>query len=493
MEFFNFFNFLRVKDKLKPTGWKSESFLNKKENNRSKSEDPKPSESGSIFYTTKPLSKSSDWTDVELEVPTKEDEHIHLRNPKLNLIFDNEKGTPTPPPRKQHQEKGNFREKIERFAAKSLQALQGDKKKDVEKEPIPIEEPLMVKKKINYSCPLCESDEKTHNRDHHHHNQKPGQDSPKKPKSGKRLKNLSIVSLPNYTDLRLSVANPIDVDAKSASKNDLASSRLSLQHPDGKKLTTSQSTGKLDSYITRCRSLGSLFPQQLKKMKLQKTKPADITSDDSFGPLEDWDLGLIEHYNPKDASLPRARKPLTQKSDKDILDGIADLVVQEEDVEETPKRPVRRSESLVKKINDETSKQQHVQVQKSPEDICLTPPPSPERSPRKTVAQLKGNFEESTSQKTKVPAAIKRNKPDFVEAKKATVEKRASVSEHSTLMKILQEYSIKDKQEKVAVPENDSNLSSLTPSLVEFEKTLSNNLTEDFINAEKRHTRAVCS
>lgn len=220
---------------------------------------------------------------MDLEVP--DDDHIHLPNPKLNLIFDNDNGTPTPPPRhKPPKTSSNFKEKIEKFATKSLQALQGDK---TPKTPPAVEEPLMVKKTINYSCPLCESDEKNHNRDHHHNHPQPKE---AKNLNNKRLKNLSVVSLPNYTDLKLSVAHP--TVSKQNSKPDVNSSRLSLQQSNPKKLTSSQSTGKLDSYITRCRSFGSIFPQQLKKLRGQKVKPEDhVTSDDSFGPLEDWDVG----------------------------------------------------------------------------------------------------------------------------------------------------------------------------------------------------------
>ncbi|ENN75143.1 hypothetical protein YQE_08256, partial [Dendroctonus ponderosae] len=495
-------HFLQLVCQLKPTTWKSESQLNKKENIRAKSEETRHGES--IFYT-KPLSKSSDWTEVDLEVPSKDDEQIHLRNPKLSLIFDNENGTPTPPPRKQPK-RSNFREKIERIANKSLQAFQGDKNKDTNK--VPVEEPLMVKREINYKCPVCDSDEKTHNRDHHHHNNvaKKSSESPvksdstKKSKSSKRQKNLSVISLPNYNDLKLSVAHPDGGDQPISSKNELTSSRLSLQHPGAKKLTNSQSTGKLDSYITRCRSFGSIFPQQLKKLKMQKTKPEDITSDDSFGPLEDWDVGLIEHYDPKDTSLPRPRKAAIadKKSDKEVLDGIAGLIVNPEDIPK-PERPVRRAESLVKKINKEASVEAaklHSSDPKAPEEICLTPPPSPihdGKSTGKKVAQLSRNFEDpATATKLRMdakPLVVKRNKPE----KSAVVEKRESVCEHSSLMKILQEFSIKDKQEKANVVENESTLSSLTPSLVEFEKTLNNNVLEDFINAEKNHSRVGSS
>lgn len=76
-----------------------------------------PNEKPNNVINSKPLSKSSDWTEVDLEVPEHE-EPIHLTNPKLNLIFNTEKGTPTPPPRKH---KKNLREKIEAVAKSGKQ------------------------------------------------------------------------------------------------------------------------------------------------------------------------------------------------------------------------------------------------------------------------------------------------------------------------------------------------------------------------------------
>lgn len=449
---------------LKPTAWKSESHLNQKQ---ARSENELNRKGDSIFYT-KPISKSSDWTEVDLVVPSKDEDHVHLRNPKLSLIFDNEHGTPTPPPRKNSHKGTNIREKIERIARSGLQALQGDKNNQK-----PVEEPILVKKKINYVCPQCECDEKNHNRDHHHHNPAKNIDSDK----DKRKKNLSVISLPNYTDLKLSVANP---EEKSSSTTGLNSSRLSLQGPGSKKLNSSSSTGRLDSYISRCRSFGSLLPQQLKKLKQQPKveKKEDVTSDDSFGPLEDWDLGLIEHYNPKEASLPRPRKP-PPKADSDVLSGIEGLIVKEEDIETTrPKPPVRRTESLVKKASQKGSQQAAV-IRKAPEEVCLTPPPSPEAT-RKEEATFKP------------PVPIKRISKDEVTV--APNESKPDDNDHSSLMRILQEFSIRDKQEQAGKVEAESNLSSLTPSLVEFEKNLSAGTgVEDFINAEKSHTRAVLS
>lgn len=165
-----------------------------------------PAENKQNIVNSQLVSKSSDWTEVDLEVPDKDD-HVHLPNPKLSIIFSSsENVTPTPPPRKH---KKNFREKLEAVAK---QAFQSNKK--------PVEEQLCVKKTINYKCPLCDKDEANHNRNHHHHHNHEKQDGPRnrretgkdmikirgKPGGEKRKKNLSVISLPNYDELKLTVA-----------------------------------------------------------------------------------------------------------------------------------------------------------------------------------------------------------------------------------------------------------------------------------------------
>lgn len=440
-----------------------------------------PNEKSNNITRSQPLSKSSDWTEVDLEVPEKE-EQIHLRNPQLSLIFSKENGTPTPPPRKP---KKNFREKIEAVAKNGLQAFQSKK---------PVEEPVCVKKKINYKCPLCDEDESNHNRDHHHphhhhHDRDDEGDSnkndnkekqsanksndKKSSKEQKRRKNLSVVSLPNYNELKLTVAHFEDIDQIETEKSN--NSLVSLP-AEGKKGTTG-STGRLDNYITRCRSFGSLLPQQLKKLRSRKA-PADVESDDSFGGLEDWDLGLIEHYNPKDASLPRPRK--VQRNSKDVMADVESLIVAEEEIEKSkpkPKPPVRRSESLVKKINREGAEsalKRSKETLNEPsiprtESKSVTPPPSPTSEPKPQERLFLSNL--PTQEDGKV--------------------------EHSSLMKILEQFSMRDKQEvdpdvnensvkhDESSTKNNSNQSSLTPSLLEFEKNIAVNPVEDFIAAEK--------
>lgn len=341
-----------------------------------------------------------------------------------------------------------------------MQAIQGKK---------PVEEPPCIKKTYNYGCPLDDDHHKHHNRDH----------KQTESKAAKRRKNLSVVSLPNYTDLKFSIAKSDSADIKE--NGSLGNSALALET----RKSASSSTGKLENYMTRCRSFGSLLPQQfLDKFKPRKIQP-DVESDDSFGPLEDWDLRILEHYNPKDASLPRPPKP-SQKTEKNVLSDIENLVVSNE--EATRPVPPVRSESLLKKLNRKAS--ETANVRKSNEllnDVAtptsITPPPSPEP---KRVSKLPA-----------VTPEVPRAKPDL------TTKNQQGAVEHSSLLKILEDYSIKEKQTKhpfddepIPLIDEDvdedrlvedkvsSNFSSLTPSLVEFEKTMTN-AVEDFINTER--------
>ncbi|XP_008190915.1 uncharacterized protein LOC103312328 isoform X2 [Tribolium castaneum] len=425
---------------LRPNSWKSDSHLNQKQVNRCKTHPNDPSIKKENKTQAQLLSKSSDWTDVALEVPEK-DEAIHLRNPKLSFIFDNNSSTPTPPPRKH---KKGLREKIEAVAKNGLQAFQSKK---------PVEEPLCVKKTVKHTCPLDDHDCAIHNRNHVHKTNEANKDKKNMEnelKQAKRRKNLSVVSLPNYNELKLSVATFDDGDKDKSLNNSLVSLPT-----ESKKLTTTASTGKLETCMTRCRSFGSLLPQQLlEKLKIRKV-PIDIESDDSFGGLEDWDLRIIEHYNPKDTSLPRQNGSRTSK---DVLSDVESLVVKDIDIEQ-PKAPARRSESLLKKITREASEsavERRSQVSNCDRGVSPTPPPSPERK------------EETT----------------HISADKLPTEENGQV-EHSSLMKILEEFSIKDKQKQDKRSEEPMNNSLIIPNS-DLQKKIDS--VEDFLNNEKLYT-----
>ncbi|XP_044764581.1 uncharacterized protein LOC123321131 isoform X2 [Coccinella septempunctata] len=300
--------------KLRPNSWTTDLHRCKQVSRSSKSKLCKEGKNAES------ITKSSDWIEATLEVPEK-DFSMSFENAKLQPIFnESEAGTPVPPPRKQ---KKGIKEKIEAAAKSGLLALQPKKS---------IEEPLCIKKKIDYSCP-CHDPRHKHNIENQNKVEEKNMTNRKEQKLGntkrsdrekesKRRKNLSVVSLPNYSDLKFTVANFTDIDGNAADDKQIKSSNVSL--PQETKV------GGTKSYMVRCRSFGSLLPQQL----LEKLKPTpnivpSAESDDSFGALEDWDLDLIEHYNPRDASLPRPRRPVS-KPEKHILSDIEKQIMKED-------------------------------------------------------------------------------------------------------------------------------------------------------------------
>lgn len=102
---------------------------------------------------------------------------------------------------------------------------------------------------------------------------------------------------------------------------------------------------KLEMYMTRCRSFGSLLPNKLVKLttpsrrgEMKKTGSYNVESDDSWAGLEDWDLRIIEYYKPHDSSLPRQFPPLKSS--------------------QPPVAPQRRTDTLLRKLN----KQKQIEV-----------------------------------------------------------------------------------------------------------------------------------
>ncbi|KAF5269504.1 hypothetical protein FQA39_LY08693 [Lamprigera yunnana] len=393
---------------LKPNSWKSDSNLNTKRTNRYEvNQKNTRTKNGSIIKA-----KSSDWTQNDLEACEK-DEVIHLKNPQLTFMF-NDNTTPTPPPRKH---KKSLREKIEAVAKNSIQALQSKKTNDettvFENEPKLAEEPVCVKKTINYGCPCGNPNGCNHKKESKV--EKTNEKLPEKDPS--RKKNLSTSSLPNYSELKFSIANS---DASNLKYIDSSVSTSANSLPGEVK----KSGGKLENYMTRCRSFGSLLNNKLKSSKV----PVDIESDDSFGGLEEWDLGILEHYNPKDTSLPRPRK---LKSEKDVISDIEKLIVPDEELEIVPpQRPLRRSESLLRKQEAEATN--------------ATPPPSP---------QLEAD--------DNAPLIPLHNHSMYDDGG----------AEHSSLMRILQEYSVRDvAAHKWEGTTKNKHITNVTEDFLKFEK-----------------------
>ncbi|XP_018335474.1 uncharacterized protein LOC108744276 isoform X2 [Agrilus planipennis] len=484
-----------------------------------------------IVQHSRPLSnaKSSDWTEASLEVP---DEVVHLKNPQLSLIF-NDDSTPTPPPRKH---KKTLREKLETAAKNGLQALQTKKMVPVSKEapkeeesPKPVEEPPFIKKTVIYGCPLDDHDHAHHNRDHKH-SQKKDIDkvgSLRFSKDAKRKKNLSVVSLPNINEFRFSL------------KKDDSENNLVDENPEQKPKKTA-STGKLESYMHRCRSIGSIFPQKNKHHKHQKTSN-DADSDDSFGGLEDWDCKILEHYKPKDASLQRPRRPL---SDDAGLSDVEKLIVSHEEYEKenpAPARPLRRSESLVKKEENAAVVSEEPVVKRKKENDDAQRPllekkveeietivekiasTSKEEIVKRTLLQRRSDENKTTSTVVKkltfqetvdskpdddsttktpppTPVVCDNKRESLISISKLTTKDDEGNIEHSSLIKLLHEYSKNEAQQKKLAETVKETSDTLEENMQKKEQKkdleknpVSNsdnkisNAVEEFLNAERKN------
>lgn len=379
------------------------------------------------------------------------DQSIDLQNSKLKIISQEDR-TPIPPPRKH---KKGLREKFESVAKTSLQALQIKK---------PVDEPPVIKKTWNYSCP-CDDPNHEHNRNR----KKIKPDSVSKAssknieKGDKRKKNLSVISLPNYNDLKLSF---LKTD-KELNRRYSDNSALSLSSESKK-----NSVGKKD-YITRCRSFGSILPSQLSEKAKAPKATIDIESDDSFGALEDWDCRILEHYNPKDSSLPRPKKV---KTEKEIINDIEGMIVpEEEEMVKPPKPPARRSESLIRRLVKSVSESDRKSIdgkkkKQGTKDGAgkvanVTPPPSP-------------------ASEVLEKEAVKIKASDL-----PTIDENGKV-EHSSLMKILELYRTGEREKAVMLEEEtfpyiDDSVKSETESLIDAVEHFEEKIYENEYSAKK--------
>lgn len=161
--------------------------------------------------------------------------------------------------------------------------------------------------------------------------------------------------------------------------------------------------------------------------------------------------------------MPRSKKE--ERTSQEIISDLESLIVKEEDTQEAPIPPVRRSESLVRKISREGSQSAQNLRAKNRELKNQTPPPSP--TPRKEDNRL------------------------FLEHLPTQEDGHV---EHSSLIRILEEFSMKDKQkqneDENAIKNEEMMINKTIPtnSLSPTEELLKKrtiNSIEDFIKAEK--------
>lgn len=109
-------------------------------------------------------------------------------------------------------------------------------------------------------------------------------------KKKRRQKTLSTISLPNYTELSLSVYDEKPATGHKTPPRNESSMSLTGKSPGLSSLTVE----KIENCVKRCRSFGAFKPEQL---KVKNAPRHSSESDDSFDGLDDWDVRVIEHYD----------------------------------------------------------------------------------------------------------------------------------------------------------------------------------------------------
>lgn len=125
---------------------------------------------------------------------------------------------------------------------------------------------------------------------------------PEAAKKKRRQKTLSTTSLPNYSELTLSVYDEKPATGHKTPPTNESSMSLTGKSPGLSSLTVE----KLEYCVKRCKSFGAFKTEQL---KLKKEPRHSSESDDSFEGLDDWDVRVIEHDDAHD-SPPHTMLPL---------------------------------------------------------------------------------------------------------------------------------------------------------------------------------------
>lgn len=248
-------------------------------------------------------SPTVEWTDVPLQVPDVPDSILK------HMISD----VPVPPPRK-HRGKSPSLKNIADIGAPSKEI-----KPPRALPQIPVEEPIIVPKKEPVH--ICDGT--------HHHvtniaNGKVIHDAHIAPKRktvvakeilmqkhhGKpvRPKNTSTVSLPNYEELTIK-SHPLKGTLQNPNPKKKPSRHISITSlpTEGKSFLSATTAARLENYMLRCKSFGSLPPKQLLE-KLQNEMDFASESDDSWEGLDDWDMEVLEHNSIQHSPvIPRSR------------------------------------------------------------------------------------------------------------------------------------------------------------------------------------------
>jgi hypothetical protein len=322
----------------------------------------------------------------------------------------------------------------------------------------------------------------------------------------RRQKTLSTVSLPDYSELSLSVYNEKPASGHKTPPTNESCMSLSGKSPGISSLTVE----KIENCVRRCRSFGAFKPEQ---QKLKSAQRHSSESDDSFDGLDDWDLRVIEHCDAHEASPPhtmfppqRTRRTPESESRKGETSSAEYKVDRREETStsETLHQETARNSSGCKVNAAESPKQtcteDQTQEDKGESNLAGPGADSDDRkvlvydfvNPKKTFedSRLVNGFKE-----TETSTGLKTPPPSPENTKSKPPEKWGHSDEqqatHSTLLRLLKEFQTAEgKMEdsgaqqvlrglglpptlREPTSQGSSGRSSMTPSLSELEAALS--------------------
>ncbi|XP_046604453.1 uncharacterized protein LOC124297450 [Neodiprion virginianus] len=128
-----------------------------------------------------------------------------------------------------------------------------------------------------------------------------------------RQKNYSTVSLPNYDELEV-----VKKEVEKNNDKDAIPELVTPKKPDRTRNVSTTSlpiaetvsslpqevTERLEQYMTRCRSFGSLQPQEILEKLTAHGEQNESSEEDDWDGLDDWDLGTVEYHDPSDERPP---------------------------------------------------------------------------------------------------------------------------------------------------------------------------------------------
>lgn len=203
----------------------------------------------------------------------------------------------------------------------------------------------------------------------------------------KLVKNISTISLPSYEVMAKHREKSDLEDAETKNKCEGIRRNISTVSLPGESVLTAISgvtMNRLEAYMRRCKSFGSLKPQQLLEKLEEITNKEGSESSDSWSGLDDWDLDVIEYCDAETCEPPLVPKSrLTSKQGSRVFE-LGPPVDQAEAVSIPPTPPVLRREISQSDTTFDKPESTALDWFSTPDIPSIpklkTPPPTPEDS-----------------------------------------------------------------------------------------------------------------